>query len=71
MCIRDRGIKEGDIVKSTGRIVEVPVGDELIGRVVNSLGEPFDGKGPINTDQTRPIEVPAPSIIQRLSLIHI
>lgn len=64
----EEGIKEGDIVKSTGRIVEVPVGDELIGRVVNSLGEPLDGKGPINTDQTRPIEVPAPSIIQRSSV---
>lgn len=64
----EEGIKEGDIVKGTGRIVEVPVGDELIGRVVNSLGEPLDGKGPINTDQTRPIEVPAPSIIQRSSV---
>ena len=64
----EEGIKEGDIVKGTGRIVQVPVGDELIGRVVNSLGEPLDGKGPINTDQTRPIEVPAPSIIDRSSV---
>ncbi len=64
----EEGIKEGDIVKSTGRIVQVPVGEEMIGRVVNSLGEPLDGKGPINTDQTRPIEVPAPSIIQRSSV---
>ena len=61
----EEGIKEGDIVKSTGRIVQVPVGEEMIGRVVNSLGEPLDGKGPINT---RPIEVPAPSIIQRSSV---
>ncbi len=64
----EEGIKEGDIVKGTGRIVQVPVGDELIGRVVNSLGEPLDGKGPINTNQTRPIEVPAPSIIDRSSV---
>ncbi|WP_288327631.1 F0F1 ATP synthase subunit alpha, partial [uncultured Clostridium sp.] len=64
----EEGIKEGDIVKGTGRIVEVPVGDELIGRVVNSLGEPLDGKGPINTNQTRPVEVPAPSIIERSSV---
>ena len=64
----EEGIKEGDIVKGTGRIVEVPVGYELIGRVVNSLGEPLDGKGPINTDQTRPVEVPAPSIIERSSV---
>jgi F-type H+/Na+-transporting ATPase subunit alpha len=64
----EEGIKEGDIVKGTGRIVQVPVGEELIGRVVNSLGEPLDGKGPINTNQTRPIEVPAPSIIQRSSV---
>ena len=45
----DEGIKEGDIVKSTGRVVEVPVGDSLIGRVVNALGQPIDGKGPINS----------------------
>jgi len=64
----EEGIKEGDIVKGTGRIVEVPVGDELIGRVVNSLGEPLDGKGPLNTGKTRPVEVPAPSIIQRSSV---
>lgn len=64
----EEGIKEGDIVKGTGRIVEVLVGDELIGRVVNSLGEPLDGKGPINTNQTRPVEVPAPSIIERSSV---
>ena len=64
----EEGIKEGDIVKGTGRIVEVPVGEELIGRVVNALGEPIDGKGPINNAATRPIEVPAPSIIDRSSV---
>ncbi len=50
------GIKEGDEVRSTGRIVEVPVGDALIGRVVDALGNPIDGKGPISTNRTRPIE---------------
>lgn len=64
----ENGIKEGDIVKGTGKVVEVPVGDALIGRVVNSLGEPLDGKGPINTTESRPIEVPAPSIIDRSSV---
>eukprot|EP00828_Plagiopyla_frontata_P035403 TRINITY_DN4651_c0_g1_i6.p1 TRINITY_DN4651_c0_g1~~TRINITY_DN4651_c0_g1_i6.p1 ORF type:complete len:577 (-),score=65.49 TRINITY_DN4651_c0_g1_i6:263-1993(-) len=64
----EEGIKEGDIVKGTGRIVEVPVGEALIGRVVNSLGEPLDGKGIINTSDTRPIEVHAPSIIDRSSV---
>ena len=49
------GIKEGDTVKTTGRIVEIPVGDELVGRVVNPLGEPLDGKGPINDKKTRPL----------------
>ena len=52
----DRGIHEGDTVKRTGRIVEVPVGDSLLGRVVNSLGKPEDGKGPIESDQTARIE---------------
>lgn len=64
----EEGIKEGDIVKGTGKIVEVPVGDALIGRVVNALGEPIDGKGPINTTESRPIEVPAPSILDRSSV---
>ncbi|MGN2371365.1 F0F1 ATP synthase subunit alpha [Clostridium cagae] len=64
----EEGIKEGDIVKGSGKIVEVPVGKALIGRVVNSLGEELDGKGPINTNQTRPIEVKAPSIIDRSSV---
>jgi F-type H+-transporting ATPase subunit alpha len=58
-------IKEGDIVKRTGRIISVPVGDELIGRVVNSLGQPIDGKGPINTKQTMPIERLAPGVVDR------
>ena len=61
-------IKEGDQVKRTGRIVEVPVGEALIGRVVNSLGQPIDGKGPINTDKFRPIESPAPGVRMRKSV---
>ena len=64
----EEGIKEGDIVKGTGKIVQVPVGDALIGRVVNALGEAIDGKGPIMTDESRAIEVPAPSIIDRSSV---
>ena len=64
----EEGIREGDIVKRTNKIVEVPVGEELLGRVVNSLGEPIDGKGPINNAGYRPIEVPAPSIIDRSSV---
>lgn len=58
-------IQEGDIVKRTGRIAEVPVGDGLLGRVVNPLGQPMDGKGPINPDGYRPIEWLAPGVIQR------
>ena len=61
----DQGIKEGDIVKRTGRVVSVPVGSGLIGRVVNALGEPIDGKGPIVSEGYRPIEMPAPGIIER------
>ncbi|MHA6481384.1 F0F1 ATP synthase subunit alpha [Paenibacillus sp. strain BS8-2] len=61
-------IREGDQVKRTGRIMEVPVGDELLGRVVNSLGLPLDGKGPTNTTQTRAIESPAPGVIDRKSV---
>jgi len=64
----EKGIKEGDIVKGTGKIVEVPVGEGLIGRVVNALGIPIDGKGPVITSETRPIEVHAPSIIDRSSV---
>lgn len=58
-------IKEGDRVKRTGRITEVPVGEALIGRVVNALGQPIDGKGPIHTDKFRPVESPAPGVIYR------
>ncbi|SHE67598.1 F0F1 ATP synthase subunit alpha [Clostridium fallax] len=64
----EEGIKEGDIVKRTGKIVEVPVGDAMIGRVVDSLGNPIDGKGPIANDGFRPIEVHAPSILERSSV---
>ncbi|KGK86616.1 ATP F0F1 synthase subunit alpha [Desulfosporosinus sp. HMP52] len=62
------GIKEGDQVKRTGRIVEVPVGEALIGRVVNALGQPIDGKGEIVTDKFRPIESPASGVISRKSV---
>src|SRR6476646_11001719 len=61
-------ISEGDTVKCTGRILEVPVGPELIGRVVNALGQPIDGKGPINTTLTAPIEKIAPGVIARQSV---
>ena len=64
----DMLVKEGDIVKATGRVVEVPVGEEMIGRVVNSLGQPIDGKGPINTTKFRPVEFPAPGVIDRRSV---
>ncbi len=59
------GIEEGDEVKATGRIAQVPVGSALLGRVVNALGEPIDGKGPIQTDKFRPIERIAPGVISR------
>jgi F-type H+-transporting ATPase subunit alpha len=61
----DELVKEGDIVKRTGRVMEVPVGEELRGRVVNAIGQPIDGKGPLNTKQTRKVEVVAPGIIKR------
>ncbi|MBU3647968.1 MAG: F0F1 ATP synthase subunit alpha, partial [Limnohabitans sp.] len=61
-------ISEGDIVKCTGRILEVPVGPELIGRVVNALGQPIDGKGPINAKMTDVIEKVAPGVIARESV---
>ncbi len=64
----DSHIKEGDIVKPTGTVVEVPVGDALIGRVVTALGQPLDGKGPIKSDEMRPIEFPAPGVLQRKSV---
>src|SRR5215213_910002 len=58
-------IEEGDEVRATGRIASVPVGDALLGRVVNALGQPIDGKGPIKTDKTRPIERIAPGVVLR------
>ena len=63
-----KNISEGDIVKCTGRILEVPVGPELLGRVVNSLGEPIDNNGPINSKNTSPIEKIAPGVIERKSV---
>ena len=64
----DVGIKEGSVVKRTGKVVSVPVGEAMIGRVVNALGHPIDGKGPIGAKEYRPIESPAPGIIQRKSV---
>jgi len=64
----DRNIKEGDIVKRTGDIVDVPVGKELLGRVVDALGNPIDGKGSINSDKRQRVEVKAPGIIPRKSV---
>jgi F-type H+/Na+-transporting ATPase subunit alpha len=64
----DIGIKEGDIVKPTGRVVEVPVGEDLIGRVVNPLGLPIDGRGEIKAEAHRPVEYPAPGVLQRKSV---
>ncbi len=63
-----RAIKEGDIVKTTGRVVEVPVGQALLGRVVDPLGRPIDGKGPIKATKTRPVERIAPGVIVRKSV---
>ena len=63
-----RNISEGDTVKTTGRVVEVPVGDAMLGRVVNALGQPIDGKGPIHTDRFRQIERVAPGVISRKSV---
>src|SRR5690349_2860545 len=64
----DRGIKEGDAVKRTNRIAQVPVGEALVGRVVNALGQPVDGKGPINAKEFRPIERYAPGVVDRRSV---
>ncbi|MBV1819229.1 F0F1 ATP synthase subunit alpha [Anaerosalibacter bizertensis] len=64
----DKDIKEGDTVKRTGRIMEVPVGDVMVGRVVNALGQPIDGKGPINATKFRPVERIAPGVITRKSV---
>ncbi|MEF9968324.1 MAG: F0F1 ATP synthase subunit alpha, partial [Longicatena sp.] len=61
----DTGIKEGDEVKRTGRIVEVPVGDGMLGRVVNALGQPIDGKGEIISNKSRPVERVAPGVMTR------
>jgi F-type H+-transporting ATPase subunit alpha len=61
----DKLVKEGDIVKRTGKVMEVPVGPELRGRVVNAIGQPIDGKGPINAKETRRVEIMAPGIIRR------
>ena len=64
----DASIREGDVVKRTGRVVSVPVGEALLGRVVNALGEPIDGKGEIKAAEYKPIESPAPGIIERKSV---
>lgn len=64
----DKVIREGDIVKRTGAIVDVPVGEELLGRVVDALGNPIDGKGPIATTKRSRAEVKAPGIIPRSSV---
>ncbi|TPW02492.1 MAG: proton translocating ATP synthase, F1 alpha subunit [Alphaproteobacteria bacterium] len=64
----DRGLKEGDTVKRLGEIVDVPVGKELLGRVVNPLGEPIDGKGPLKSTERRRVDVKAPGIIPRQSV---
>jgi F-type H+-transporting ATPase subunit alpha len=64
----DRGIKEGDVVKRTGKIVQIPVGPALMGRVVDALGNPIDGKGPIESDQFLPVEIKAPGIVKRKSV---
>ena len=58
-------LREDDEVRTTGGIIEVPVGDALLGRVVNPLGRPLDERGPINTDKTRPVERVAPGVITR------
>ena len=64
----NKNINEGDTVKTTGRVVEVPVGDGMLGRGVNALGQPIDGKGPIKSDKTRPIERVASGVISRKSV---
>ncbi len=64
----DTSIREGDVVKRTNRVVEVPVGENMFGRVVNALGQPIDGKGPIETNSFRPVEAVAPGVIERKSV---
>jgi len=66
----DRDIREGDIVRRTGRIVDVPVGEKLVGRVVNAIGEPIDGKGPIVTNQRRHIEERGPGVVERQPVVE-
>lgn len=66
----DTGIKEGDEVKRTKRLAEVPVGNALLGRVVNPLGQPLDGKGPISSTKTRPVETIPPSVVQRQPVVE-
>src|SRR5262245_51874935 len=61
----DTGIREGDVVRRTNRIAQVPVGEPLVGRVVDALGEPVDGKGPLNAKEFRPIERYAPGVVDR------
>jgi len=63
-----KDIKEGDLVKRTGRIISVPVGEQLLGRVVNALGQPIDGKGPLGTTEFSPIERLAPGVVDRQSV---
>ena len=67
----DRGIQEGDVVRRTETIVDTPIGKGLLGRVVDALGNPIDGKGPIKDVKRGRVEVKAPGIMPRLSLIHI
>lgn len=67
-CNVRREIQEGDIVKRTGSIVDVPIGEGMLGRVVDPLGNPIDGKGPVSTDQRTRIELKAPGIIPRKSV---
>lgn len=64
----DRDIQEGDVVKRTGSIVDVPIGEEMLGRVLDALGNPIDGKGPVNATQRQRVELKAPGIIPRLSV---
>ncbi|MDR0953713.1 MAG: F0F1 ATP synthase subunit alpha [Elusimicrobiota bacterium] len=61
----DTEVKEGDLVKRTGQVISIPVGEALLGRVVNPLGQPLDGKGPVKTTETRPMEVVAPGVVER------
>lgn len=66
----DQDIKEGDMVKRTGKIAQIPVGEALLGRVVNSLGQPIDGQGPIVSQETRPLEADAPNVLQRQPVVE-